>query len=100
MDLVDEDAALYPQRFYRWVLYDAAGETGAITPLPGGRFVLTFNGLAGRTYVLQASSDLKMWTNVPNIDPEFAYSSRNDQGIEVNMSPNPRSIGFNLRIVP
>lgn len=44
--------------------------------------------------------NLKMWTNVPNIDPEFAYSGRNDQGIEVNMSPNPRSIGFNLRIVP
>lgn len=44
--------------------------------------------------------NLKMWANVPNIDPEFAYSSRNDQGIEVNMSPNPRSIGFNLRIVP
>jgi hypothetical protein len=41
-----------------------------------------------------------MWKDVPNIDPEFAYSSRNDQGIEVNMSPNPRSIGFNLRIVP
>jgi len=44
--------------------------------------------------------NLKMWTNVPNIDPEFAYSSRNDQGIEVNMSPNPRSFGVNLRIVP
>ena len=44
--------------------------------------------------------NLKMWKNVPNIDPEFAYSSRNDQGIEVNMSPNPRSFGINLRIVP
>jgi len=44
--------------------------------------------------------NLKMWTNVPNIDPEFAYSSRNDQGIEVNMSPNPRSWGFSLRIIP
>ncbi|HEV7839396.1 MAG TPA: SusC/RagA family TonB-linked outer membrane protein [Gemmatimonadaceae bacterium] len=44
--------------------------------------------------------NLKMWTNVPNIDPEFAYSSGNFQGIEVNMSPNPRSLGFNLRIVP
>jgi TonB-linked SusC/RagA family outer membrane protein len=44
--------------------------------------------------------NLYMWTNVPNIDPEFAYSSRNDQGIEVNMSPNPRSIGFNLRLIP
>jgi hypothetical protein len=44
--------------------------------------------------------NLKMWTRVPNIDPEFAYSSTNAQGIEVNMSPNPRSIGINLRIVP
>jgi TonB-linked SusC/RagA family outer membrane protein len=44
--------------------------------------------------------NLRMWTKVPNIDPEFAYSSRNDQGIEVNMSPNPRSWGFNLRIIP
>jgi TonB-linked SusC/RagA family outer membrane protein len=44
--------------------------------------------------------NLYMWKDVPNIDPEFAYSSRNDQGIEVNMSPNPRSIGFNFRIIP
>jgi hypothetical protein len=44
--------------------------------------------------------NLRMWTKVPNIDPEFAYSSRNDQGIEVNMSPNPRSWGFNVRIIP
>jgi outer membrane receptor protein involved in Fe transport len=44
--------------------------------------------------------NLYMWKNVPNIDPEFAYSTRNDQGIEVNMSPNPRSIGFNVRIIP
>jgi TonB-linked SusC/RagA family outer membrane protein len=44
--------------------------------------------------------NLYMWKNVPNIDPEFAYSTRNDQGIEVNMSPNPRSVGFNLRIIP
>jgi TonB-linked SusC/RagA family outer membrane protein len=44
--------------------------------------------------------NLVTWKNVPNIDPEFAYSSRNDQGIEVNMSPNPRSFGMNLRLVP
>lgn len=44
--------------------------------------------------------NLYMWKNVPNIDPEFAYSSRNDQGIEVNMSPNPRSFGFNVRVIP
>jgi TonB-linked SusC/RagA family outer membrane protein len=44
--------------------------------------------------------NLVTWKNVPNIDPEFAYSSRNDQGIEVNMSPNPRSFGMNLRLIP
>ncbi|MGH7678632.1 MAG: SusC/RagA family TonB-linked outer membrane protein [Gemmatimonadaceae bacterium] len=44
--------------------------------------------------------NLYMWKKVPNIDPEFAYSSRNDQGIEVNMSPNPRSFGINFRIIP
>jgi TonB-linked SusC/RagA family outer membrane protein len=44
--------------------------------------------------------NLVTWKNVPNIDPEFAYSSRNDQGIEVNMSPNPRSFGINFRIIP
>jgi TonB-linked SusC/RagA family outer membrane protein len=56
-------------------------------------------GAHGATLAL-TGRNLKMWTNVPNIDPEFAYSSGNFQGIEVNMSPNPRSIGFNLRIVP
>ena len=56
-------------------------------------------GAHGATVAL-TGRNLKMWTNVPNIDPEFAYSSGNFQGIEVNMSPNPRSIGFNLRIVP
>lgn len=55
---------------------------------------------ASEASIALTGRNLKMWTNVPNIDPEFAYSSRNDQGIEVNMSPNPRSIGFNLRIVP
>jgi len=38
--------------------------------------------------------------NVPNIDPEFAYSSGNFQGMEYMIPSNPRSIGFNLRIVP
>ena len=58
-----------------------------------------FLGASAATIAL-TGRNLKMWKNVPNIDPEFAYSSRNDQGIEVNMSPNPRSFGFNLRIVP
>ena len=56
-------------------------------------------GASGASIAL-TGRNLKMWKKVPNIDPEFAYSSRNDQGIEVNMSPNPRSFGINLRIVP
>jgi hypothetical protein len=64
MDLLDADAARYPHRFYRWVLYDAAGEIGAVTQLPGGGLSMQFRGLAGRTYVLQASSDLQRWTDL------------------------------------
>lgn len=44
--------------------------------------------------------NLITWKNAPNIDPEFAYSSRNDQGIEYMMPSNPRSIGFNIRLIP
>jgi TonB-linked SusC/RagA family outer membrane protein len=38
--------------------------------------------------------------NVPNIDPEFSYTTGNFQGMEFAPLPNARSIGFNLRITP
>lgn len=44
--------------------------------------------------------NLITWKNVPNIDPEFAYSNGNFQGMEYMIPSNARSIGFNLRIVP
>jgi TonB-linked SusC/RagA family outer membrane protein len=44
--------------------------------------------------------NLVTWKKIPNVDPEFAYSSRNDQGMEYMIPSNPRSIGFNVRIVP
>jgi outer membrane receptor protein involved in Fe transport len=44
--------------------------------------------------------NLKTWTDVPNIDPEFAYSSGNLQGLEYAIPSNPRSVGFNVRITP
>jgi TonB-linked SusC/RagA family outer membrane protein len=44
--------------------------------------------------------NLYTWTNVPNIDPEFAYSTQNYQGMEFAALPNPRSFGFNVRITP
>lgn len=44
--------------------------------------------------------NLALWTDVPNIDPEFAYSSGNFQGIEYALPGNTRSFGFNVRITP
>ena len=38
--------------------------------------------------------------NAPNIDPEFAYSSGNFQGVEYAVPANPRSIGLSVRITP
>lgn len=64
MEVMDTDVSHYPQRFYRWVLYDAAGELGAVTQLPGGGLSFQLSGLAGRNYVLQASPDLQHWTDL------------------------------------
>jgi hypothetical protein len=44
--------------------------------------------------------NLFTWTNVPNIDPEFAYSNSNNQGFEYAVVPNPRSLGFSVRVTP
>jgi hypothetical protein len=44
--------------------------------------------------------NLALWTDVPNVDPEFAYSSNNFQGVEYGLPANPRSIGVSLRITP
>ncbi len=43
-----------------------------------------------------------LWTstNVPNIDPEFSYSTGNYQGSEFAALPNPRSVGFSVRLTP
>jgi TonB-linked SusC/RagA family outer membrane protein len=38
--------------------------------------------------------------NVPNIDPEFSYTTGNFQGMEFAPLPNARSIGFNIRVTP
>jgi len=49
-------------------------------------------GLTGR--------NLKTWTKVPNIDPEFSYQTGNNQGIEFAALPNARVWGLNVRITP
>jgi TonB-linked SusC/RagA family outer membrane protein len=39
-------------------------------------------------------------TSVPNIDPEIAYNTGNNQGLEYAGLPTPRSFGFAVRITP
>ena len=60
---------------------------------------------ANKMYAQSASialvgRNLKTWTKVPNIDPEFSYSTTNYQGMEFATLPNPRSFGFNVRFTP
>jgi len=38
--------------------------------------------------------------NIPNIDPEFSYTTGNFQGMEFAPLPNARSLGLNLRVTP
>jgi hypothetical protein len=61
--------------------------------------------IANKMYAQSASialvgRNLVTWTNVPNIDPEFGYSTGNYQGMEFAALPNPRSIGFSIRLTP
>jgi outer membrane receptor protein involved in Fe transport len=44
--------------------------------------------------------NLWLHTDVPNIDPEFAYSSGNFQGIEYALPGNTRSFGVSVRVTP
>jgi TonB-linked SusC/RagA family outer membrane protein len=88
----------YTERYVYDAGYVKLREVRVSYNLPGS-WANKFFGARAASIAL-TGRNLRMWTNVPNIDPEFAYSSRNDQGIEVNMSPNPRSFGFNLRIIP
>ena len=61
--------------------------------------------IASKMYASSASialvgRNLYTWTKVPNIDPEFGYSTGNYQGMEFAALPNPRSIGFSIRLTP
>ena len=63
IDLIDVDGPIYPHRFYRTVLAEAAGEFSPVTLTPDGRVHFQLSGLTGRTYVLQASMNLINWSN-------------------------------------
>ena len=44
--------------------------------------------------------NLALWSKVPNIDPESAFSATNMQGVEMGQMPTARSIGFQLTVTP
>jgi outer membrane receptor protein involved in Fe transport len=61
--------------------------------------------LASRLYATGASFSLvgrNLFTHkhVPNVDPEFAYSTGNYQGIEFAQLPNNRSFGLSVQLTP
>jgi hypothetical protein len=66
LEFVDPAASGEPHRFYRAIVCDPASglQIGAITQLADGRVQFDFNGLSGRSYVIQASTNLTQWENV------------------------------------
>ena len=64
MDLLDADAANYSHRFYRSVTAEAAGQFGVTSLNPDGSVHFQLTGTANRTYILQASVNLKDWSDL------------------------------------
>ncbi len=62
----------------------------------------SFSGKLGisSAYVALVGRNLWLHTNVPNIDPETAFSSGNAQGLEHGQFPSARSFGFMLNVTP
>ena len=44
--------------------------------------------------------NLAMWAKAPNIDPETAFSTQNEQGIDMGQLPSTRSVGFQISVTP
>jgi uncharacterized protein (TIGR03790 family) len=65
-EFVDADAAQYPKRFYRLGV-SSQSVPPRLTPLAadaGGSFTLDVTGAPGRPYLVQASSDLQVWSDI------------------------------------
>jgi TonB-linked SusC/RagA family outer membrane protein len=56
-------------------------------------------GVRGLSLAL-VGRNLKLWTDVPNIDPETAFNASNVQGFEYGQLPSARSVGFNISVTP
>jgi hypothetical protein len=66
LQFVDPQAGTFPSRFYRAILCDRLSglQLGTITQLAGNRVQFDFTGAAGRSYVIQASTNLTDWLNL------------------------------------
>ena len=66
LDLVDVDAPNYPHRFYRSALLDTLlrGQIGGFGRTQDGRVNFRLSGFEGRSYVIQASTNLAQWQNL------------------------------------
>ena len=56
-------------------------------------------GIAGAEVSL-VGRNLALWTDMPNIDPETAFSATNVQGLEYGQFPTARTFGFTLTLRP
>ncbi|HEX7119386.1 MAG TPA: SusC/RagA family TonB-linked outer membrane protein [Longimicrobiales bacterium] len=69
---------------------------------------LTFDVPARVTDLLRVSDlrvgvvgrNLFLWSDVPHVDPETAFSTGNLQGYEYSQFPSARSFGFNVSVTP
>ena len=66
LEFADSGAGQFPHRFYRAILCDAltGQRLGTITQLPGGQVRFNLFGVSGRSYVIQASTNLPQWENI------------------------------------
>jgi hypothetical protein len=66
MQLVDMDGPRYPHRFYRSALFNAivGGSLSSMTHNANGSAQFQITGLQDRPYTIQASTDLKIWTDL------------------------------------
>src|SRR5437867_4023307 len=63
LEFNDANASAYDHRFYRAILCDSLTgvQIGTITQLANGQIQFDFSGASGRSYVIQASTNLVRW---------------------------------------
>lgn len=66
LQFIDPAAGGFLKRFYRAILCEVGSglQLGVITQLPGGQVRFDFTGASGRSYVIQASTNLTDWQNI------------------------------------